>query len=38
MAPSRSRRGAEIAEVDQVAVVRDGDEALGGIDARWAAR
>jgi hypothetical protein len=25
--------GAEVAEVDQVAVVRDGDEALGGVDA-----
>ncbi len=25
--------GAQVAEVDQVAVVRDGDEALGGIDA-----
>ena len=26
---------ADVAEVDEVAVVRDGDEALGGLDARW---
>ena len=32
-APSRSSLRAKIAEVDQVAVVRDGDEALGGVDA-----
>ena len=25
--------GADVAEVDEVAVVRDGDEALGGVDA-----
>ena len=32
-APSRSRLRAQIAEIDEVAVVRDGDEALGGVDA-----
>ena len=32
-APARSRRVAQVAEVHQVAVVRDRDETLGGVDA-----